>query len=207
MRPNPMAEGQRVILSLRQQVERALYLSNRALGRAPKVIEGERVRVKPHARWAGLVDDEYTIAEVVGKDETAMCRLRGRNGGYIKWFRAATDLEPAQPTEVSMNTNIEQRAARFEARVAQHFTNTGDWMKAFNLAQIEDRTGAEIYRARGVGATVMEAEPAPVVSLSARTGESFDALAMEYAHEHSVPLRKAVHEVAVARPDLAAARD
>ena len=37
-------------------------------------------------------------------------------------------------------------------------------------------------------------------------GESFDALATRYAAEKNVSLREAVHAVAVARPDLAAAR-
>lgn len=198
MTPNP-------ILSLRQRADHALFLGNRALGTVPEVIVGEHVRVKDDARWAGLVDVEYTISEVVGEDENAMCKLRAPDGRLHKWFRA-TDLDPAQPREVSMNTNIEQRAASFEARVAQHFTNTRDWTKAFNLAQIEDRIGAESYRARGVGATAARAQPATVVSLSVHAGETFDDAVTRYSREKGVSLRVAAHEVGKARPDLAAAR-
>jgi hypothetical protein len=194
-----------LILSLRQRADHALFLSSRALRTAPDVIVGEHVRVKGDARWAGLADVEYTISEVVGKDENAMCKLRAPDGRLHKWFRA-TDLDPAQPWEVSMNTNVEQRAARFEARVAQHFTNTGDWTKAFSLAQIEDRVGAESYRARGVGATIAKAAPVSVLSLSVRDGERFDDLVNRYAVEKSVSLRVAAHEVSMARPDLAHAR-
>ena len=50
--------------------------------------------------------------------------------------------------------------------------------------------------------------PHNLSSLPAATqhAESFDALATRYAAEQNVSLREAVHAVAVARPDLAAAR-
>ena len=46
-------------------------------------------------------------------------------------------------------TDIEQQAAQFAARVAQHFKHTRDWTKAFTLAQDEDEVGATAYRLRG----------------------------------------------------------
>jgi hypothetical protein len=198
MKPNP-------ILNLRQRADRALFLSDRALGRVPMAMADERVRVKAHARWAGLADDEYTIAEVVGADENAMCKLRTRNGRYIKWFRA-TDLEPARPTEASVNTSIEQRAAAFADRV-RALSKSCTLRDAISLAAQQDAEGAEAYRALGVGATVAtEAKRASVLSLSARSGETFDAMCQRLATERGIPLRQAVREVSLARPDLAATR-
>ena len=104
-------------------------------------------------------------------------------------------------------TDLEQQAAQFSARVTQHFKNTGDWTKAFDLAQREDSAGAEAYRLAGGGGQRVEATPAPTaINLSVREGDTFDDVAQRYANEHGVTLRQAVHAVSKAHPDLAAAR-
>jgi len=104
--------------------------------------------------------------------------------------------------------DLQNRADKFALSVNQKFKTTGDWTKAFTLAQNEDEAGAEAYRLVGIGAAPLAAdqEPTPVLSLSTMPGESFDALAMRYAVEKNVSLREAVHEVGKARPDLAASR-
>jgi len=113
----------------------------------------------------------------------------------------------AHPMPPDRPQQDQKAAAAFADRVTQKFALVRDWTKAFTLAQDEDESGAEAYRALGVGATVStEAEPAPVLSLSARGGETFDALAQRYASEKSVSLREAVRAVSLARPDLAAIR-
>ena len=50
------------------------------------------------------------------------------------------------------------------------------------------------------------APTSPVLSLSARPGESFDALAQQIARDRGIPLREAIHQAGLARPDLAASR-
>lgn len=209
MRPSPMAEGQQVISSLRQQVERALYLSERTLGSAPPVIVGEPVRVKAHAQWNSLADEVFTIVDVVGSDENAMVKLRAPDGRIVKWFRA-TELQRAQvrpkEQEIAMSNNktTQQKAAAFDERVTA-LSKSCTLRDAISLATTLDAEGAEAYRLAGIGAEQVVEASAPI-SLSARTGESFDTLAMRYANEHGVSLRQAVHEVGKARPDLAAAR-
>jgi hypothetical protein len=71
----------------------------------------------------------------------------------------------------------------------------------------QDPDGAESYRLAGLGAEVdTELQPAPMLSLSVRPGESFDSLVARYSSEKNVSLREAIREVGKARPDLAAAR-
>ena len=104
------------------------------------------------------------------------------------------------------DTDIEKKAAAFKARVEQ-LSKGRDPLAAIHLAMAQDAEGAEAYRLAGIGAEQVEATPAPTsINLSVREGETFDALAMRYAHEHGVTLRQAVHEVSKARPDLATAR-
>ena len=103
-------------------------------------------------------------------------------------------------------TDLEKKAAGFAERVTA-CSNGRTLRDAISLAMAQDAEGAEAYRLVGVGAE-LDTEPAaaPVLSLSARPGESFDALAMRYAIEKKVPLRVAVHAVGLALPGLAEAR-
>ena len=102
------------------------------------------------------------------------------------------------------DTDIQQKATAFAARVAA-LSNGRTLRDAISLATTQDAEGAAAYRLAGIGAEPVSNAPAPI-SLSARAGESFDALALRYANERGVSLRQAVHEVSKARPDLAAAR-
>jgi len=172
---------------------------------------GQHVTFLPDAeRTPELTEEERQQNFVVKTVDGEFVRLAKLSGEEFGWFKAAVQLAPARAVEENNimqenDTDIEQKAAQFSARVAQHFTNTGDWTKAFILAQSEDDAGAEAYRLSGVGVDQVNDAAAPI-SLSARSGESFDVLALRYANEHGVSLRQAVHEVGKARPDLAAAR-
>lgn len=101
----------------------------------------------------------------------------------------------------------EQRAAAFEQRMTA-LSQGRTARQAFDLAQNEDKAGAEAYRLRGVGIQQAEAAPAPTsINLSVREGETFDDAVERYQHEHGVSAAIAAHAVAVAYPELAAARD
>jgi hypothetical protein len=190
---------------------------------------GQRVSfVADGERTPELTDEErgqtFLVKSTVGDGDDQFARLKRLDGTEFGWFRV-TQLQPAnapqkeensplpnqQPsntTEDPMQTtkDIVKKAASFAQRVTG--LSKGRTMReAFDLAQDADAEGAEAYRLAGVGAEIdTEAEPAPVLSLSARPGESFDALATRYAIEKNVSLRDAVRAVAVARPELAAAR-
>jgi len=182
---------------------------------------GQRVTFLPDAsRTPELGDEErqrtYVVKATIGAGEEQFVRLTTLDGLVeVGWFQAK-QLAPArapQPTRTTQQeddmqtteTDLEQKAEAFAARVTA--LSKGRTLRdAMNLAQTQDAEGAEAYRLAGTGAEQVEAEPAPVLSLSARTGETFDALALRYATEHGVSLRQAVHEVGTARPDLAAQR-
>ncbi len=184
---------------------------------------GQRVGFQPDPEKSPELSDEergatFLVKSSIGAGDAEFVRLTRLDGTEFGWFRAEAQLAPARAvperTQEDPNmmqntktteTDIEQQAAQFSARVAQHFKNTGDWTKAFSLAQHEDATGAAAYRLTGIGAEPGTDTPAPI-SLSVRTGESFDDLVSRYAAERRVPLRVAAHEVGRARPDLAAAR-
>jgi hypothetical protein len=180
---------------------------------------GQHVTFQPDAdNTPELTEEERRQTFVVKTVDGEFVRLARLDGTEFGWFKSDTQLAPAPAPERAIEedttmqdaktteTDIEQKAAQFSARVAQHFTNTGDWTKAFNLAQHEDAAGAAAYRLAGIGAEPVQATPAAAINLSVREGETFDALAMRYANEHGVSLRQAVRDVGRARPDLAAAR-
>jgi hypothetical protein len=189
---------------------------------------GQRVSFAPDAeRTPELTDEErgqtFLVKSTVGDGDDQFVRLTRQDGTEFGWFRA-TQLEPAtapqkeensplpnqqpEPTENNMQTTkeLEKKAASFAQRVTD--LSKGRTMReAFDLAQDADAEGAEAYRLVGVGAEIdPEATPSPVLSLSARPDETFDELVMRFADEKHVPLRDAAHAVAVARPDLVAAR-
>ena len=113
----------------------------------------------------------------------------------------ATEETTMQDTKTT-ETDIEQKAAAFLRRLPKDYT-TAD---VLSLSRQYPDEG-EAYRLAGIGATEVEAVAVPTsINLSVREGDTFDALAMRYAHEHGVSLRQAVHEVGKARPDLAEAR-
>ena len=185
---------------------------------------GQRISFRPDAERTPELNDEerrqtFIVKSAIGAGDDQFVRLTRPDGTEFGWFRVSTQLAPApapQPERTiqeddtmqdtkTTETDIEQQAAQFSARVAQHFNHTRDWTKAFTLAQDEDEVGATAYRLTGVGTEPVDETRAPI-SLSVRAGESFDALALRYATEHGVSLRQAVHEVGKARPDMAATR-
>ena len=113
-------------------------------------------------------------------------------------------------------STTEQLAAAFKLRVDQEHAVTHDWVSAYERASAKDEhenggRGEEAYRLHGLTLEDLGVEPTPeptpvVVSLSAKTGESFDDVAMRYTAEKNLPLRMAIHEVGRLRPDLAQAR-
>lgn len=101
-------------------------------------------------------------------------------------------------------TDLERKAAAFAQRVID--LSKGRTLRAaIDLAEAQDRDGAESYRLAGIGARV-HTQAAPVLALSAQPGDSFDAIVIRYASERGVSLREAIREVGKARPDLAAGR-
>jgi hypothetical protein len=181
---------------------------------------GQRVTFLPDAsRTPELGDEErqrtYVVKATIGAGEEQFVRLTTLDGLVeVGWFQAK-QLAPArapQPTRTTQqeddmqttDTDLEQKAEAFTARVTA--LSKGRALRdAINLATTQDAEGAEAYRLAGIGAEPADAAPVPMC-LSARTGESFDALALRYASEHGVSLRQAAHEVGKARPDMAAAR-
>jgi hypothetical protein len=170
-------------------------------------------------RTPELTDEERAqtllVKSTVGDGDDQFVRLTRLDGTEFGWFRV-TQLEPATAPqreqnsplpkqtvqEETMLSDIETRAAAFLGRLPKNYTAED----VVSLSRQFPEEG-EAYRLAGVGAEIdTETEPASVLSLSARPGESFDALATRYAIEKNVSLREAVHAVAVARPDLAAAR-
>lgn len=101
-------------------------------------------------------------------------------------------------------TDLEKKAAAFAQRVID-LSNGRTLRAAIDLAEAQDREGAESYRLAGIGAKAAT-PPAPVLTLSAQPGDSFDAMVMRYASERGVGLREAIREVGKARPDLVAGR-
>jgi hypothetical protein len=112
--------------------------------------------------------------------------------------------ETAMPNTTT--TEIQNNAAAFAERV-KTLSKGRSLRDAITLATSQDAIGAEAYRLAGIGAEMDPApEAAPVLSLSAEPGESFDAMCVRYANEYCVPLRDAIRAVGKARPDLAEAR-
>jgi phage I-like protein len=178
---------------------------------------GQRVTFQPDAeRTPELTDEERRQTFVVKTVEGDFVRLARLDGTEFGWFRSETQLAPAPAPErateedttmqdtKTTEKDIEQKAEAFAARVTA-LSKDHLLRDAISLATTQDAEGAEAYRLAGIGAVQVVEAPAPI-SLSVRTGESFDALAMRYANERGVSLRQAVHEVGKARPDLAAAR-
>jgi len=177
---------------------------------------GQRVTFQPDAeRTPELTDEErrqtFIVKTAIGAGDDEFVRLTRLDGTEFGWFRVSTQLAPApaertRPEDTMDTKTTEQKAAAFAARVAE-LSKSCTLRDAISLATMQDAEGAEAYRLAGIGAEQVEAAPAPAsINLSAREGETFDALAMRYAHEHGVSLRQAVHAVSKARPDLAAAR-
>lgn len=107
IRRDPITEGQRAILSLRRQLEGAQFRADRMMGRAPQIVLGERVRVRPEARWSGLADEEFMIIKIVGRNEDAMVMLRAPDARVIKWFRAPELLPANEVTTMFKNASTE----------------------------------------------------------------------------------------------------
>jgi hypothetical protein len=178
---------------------------------------GQRVTFQPDAeRTPELSDEERRATFIVKTVDGEFVRLARLNGTEVGWFKSETQLAPAPAPErtteedttmqdtKTTETDIAQKAAAFADRVTA-LSNGRTQREAMSLAQMQDPEGAEAYRLAFGGGKRVDAAPA-TISLSAREGESFDALAMRYANEHGVSLRQAVREVGAARPDLAAAR-
>ena len=106
--------------------------------------------------------------------------------------------------DLKTNDSVEQKAAAFAERVTA-LSKDRPLRDAIGLATAQDTEGAEAYRLAGIGTEPVN-DASAAISLSARTGESFDDLVSRYANEKGVPLRVAAHEVGRARPDLAATR-
>lgn len=186
---------------------------------------GQRVTFQPDAeRTPELTDEErrqtFVVKTTIGAGDDQFVRLTRLDGTEFGWFRVSTQLAPAPATapertrqeDTTMQgtkttgMDTEQKAAAFAARVAE-LSKSCTLRDAISLATTQDTEGAEAYRLAGIGTEQVEAAPAPAsMNLSIREGDTFDALAMRYAHEHGVSLRQAVHAVSKARPDLAAAR-
>ncbi len=182
---------------------------------------GQRVTFLPDAsRTPELGDEErqrtYVVKATIGAGEEQFVRLTTVDGLVeVGWFQA-TQLAPArapQSTRTTQqeddmqttDTDLEQKAAAFTARVTA-LAKGRSLRDAINLATMQDAESAAAYRLAGIGAETVNAEPEPVLLLSARPGESFDALAQRYASERSISLRDAIRAVSLARPDLAASR-
>ena len=174
---------------------------------------GQHVTFLPDAeRTPELTDEERRQTFIVKTVDGEFVRLAKLSGEEFGWFKAAVQLAPARAVEENnvmqdtktTETDIEQKAAAFAQRVTA--LSQGLTLRdAISLATTQDAEGAAAYRLVGVGSARVDEAPAPI-SLSARTGESFDDLVSRYANEKGVSLRVAVHEVGKARPDLAAAR-
>lgn len=191
---------------------------------------GQRVTfLRDAERTPELTDEErrqtFVIKTTVGDGENQFVRLATLDGREFGWFRV-TQLAPADAAQKEQRSpvperttsedttmqdtkttkaDIEQKAAAFAARVTG-LSKDRPLRDAIILATAQDAEGAEAYRLHGVGAEAGEEAAAPVLNLSARSGESFDQLAQRYALEKGVSLRQAIHDVGKARPDLAAAR-
>ena len=182
---------------------------------------GQRVKFQPDAdRTPELTDEDrrltFIVKSSIGAGDAEFVRLTRLDGTEFGWFRAEAQLAPAPAVperttqedttmqDTKTTDSVEQKAAQFSARVAA-LSNGRTLRDAISLATVQDAEGAEAYRLAGIGAEPVNDAPAPI-SLSARTGESFDDMALRYANEKGVSLRVAVHEVGKARPDLAAAR-
>jgi len=179
---------------------------------------GQHVTFQPDAeRTPELTDEERQQTFVVKTVDGEFVRLARLNGTEFGWFKTEMQLAPAPAPEratedttmqdtKTTETDIEKKAAAFAARVAE-LSRSRTPLDAISLAMAQDAEGAEAYRLAGIGAAKVEAAPASTsINLSVREGETFDALAMRYAHEHGVSLRQAVREVGKARPDLAVTR-
>jgi hypothetical protein len=189
---------------------------------------GQRVTFLPDPeRTPELTDEErqqtFVVKAILGDGDDQVVRLVTVNGvREFGWFRV-TQLAPAdaaqeQPrplperttsedtTMQTQQTETQKKAAAFAAAVKQYEANGLSSRDALQLAQHQDEAGAMAYRLSGISTEAAEEAAAPVLNLSARSGESFDQLAQRYALEQGVSLRQAIHEVGKARPDLAAAR-
>lgn len=163
------------------------------------------------------------VKSTVGEGDDQFVRLTTLDGTEFGWFRVE-QLEPANAPQKQENsplpsrpenqtedrmqttTELEKKATTFAERV-QALSKDRSPRAAIELAATQDPDGAESYRLAGIGAEVNTASaPAPMLSLSVRPDESFDALVTRYAIEKNISLREAIREVGKARPDLAASR-
>lgn len=157
----------------------------------------------------------FVVTAIGGTGDNAFVKLQVAESGMPYGWYPVKVLAPAPAPErtteentmrdtKTTETDIARRAAAFAERVTT-LSNGRTLRDAINLATAQDAEGAEAYRLAGIGAEPVSHATAPI-NLSARPGESFDDLVVRYQHEHGVSARTAAHAVAVARPDLAAAR-
>lgn len=183
---------QMTVHAVLRHADRALFLADRACGRAPRVVVGERVRIRPDARRQLRLSDElFTITEVVGTHADAMTKLRAPDGSVYKWF-SATDLSlPSGEYEAAQGeagTQLMELANRIVAE-SNGKTLLSDAVKQ---AARQHPKLAHAYREDGVGPSegtpeVRESTDTPEVA-----GATLMALANKIVKEEGVSLRVAL---------------
>ncbi len=192
---------------------RAVLAGWKALGaydeRVINLVEaGQRVTIRPGQENPAMDAGRVFIVE---KKDGDFWQLRAHDGtGPHRWYKASDLLEVPAPKEKLMNameteTQLHAAADRFEAAVNKRIARGERPDDALRGEAAADAVGAEVYRRSKTSSAAISSEPV-TISLSARAGENFDALAMRYAHERGISLRQAVHEVGRAFPQLAQAR-
>lgn len=195
-------------LSLPPETKAASVISLAELGQRLTFIENEEAtpELSPQDRAQVLV----VTAIGGGSGDNAFVKLETADSGKPYGWYPLKVLAPAPASapegtaqeDTTMMNNIETKAAAFLRRLSKDYTAAD----VVNLSrQYPDES--EAWRLAGLGVTQVEAAPMPTpINLSAREGETFDALCQRHSIEKGISLKRAAHEVGLAYPELAAAR-
>lgn len=212
----------RVQLSLNSLLAGVAFNLDQLMGRGPTIALGAPVQVKADARWRGLPDGPFTIADIVGAHENAMLMLKDDRGTVFKWFRATdvTERDDApvptraatsgEPSRRGVATNKEVQMSDVEQRLiarAQELVSEKrlDLSAAMKQAAAEDTAAASTYLEH-FGAAPVRTEmytEAVVINLRRQPNEGFVELVGRVRHERQIDLREAIRVVSQAYPALA----
>jgi hypothetical protein len=183
---------------------------------------GQHVTVDPGLH-PQLARETWTVADVGRtRDGNEFVVLQNpRSGATYKWINGAellpapAGLDPREGPRIVEDGRerhmADMNAARLFLLRTQQIESERraigdriDLARAIAIASNEDEAGAVAYRLAGLSADASTIQP--VISLSARAGETFDAVCERVASERGISLREAIHVVGEARPELASAR-
>lgn len=116
-----VADGQRFVAEEKQRVRDAMFKANQALGRGPRIANGERVSIRPDCvQTPSQIGVVFTIEEIrtAGDDDVQFVALKGPDRRVHRWFRASELKSAASSSQLDSEATrdaVYLRAKKIEA--------------------------------------------------------------------------------------------